>query len=202
MYKTISGLATAIILVVLSVRYLDLGIATLIAEHMGRKFLFSHGVSNLPDQLLIFVIVASTFCWSGYFFLAHRGIYDRRSLFCQITGTSLPLAFAAKGILKWAFGRTDTRMWLTEPNLYAFHWFHGGQGFQGFPSGHMLVLTPLFLALIDFFPRHRLPVLVAWSGLGLALMITEYHFLGDVLAGACFGFLVHFGAKRYFTSRG
>ncbi|MBY0577630.1 MAG: phosphatase PAP2 family protein [Burkholderiales bacterium] len=197
MYKALFLAAT--ILIALCVQYLDIGIATFIAEHTGAKFLFGQTVSSLPDLLFVIVIVASAYCWLGYFRFARRGIENRLTRSFQIAGTSLPLAYIAKDILKWVFGRTETRTWLTEPDLYAFHWFQGGPHFQGFPSGHMLVFTPLFLALWDYCPRLRLPVIFAWTGLALALMITEYHFLGDVLAGSCLGILVHLGARRYFT---
>lgn len=194
-------LLAAIILTALCIRYLDLGIASFIAEHMGTKFLFSHRVSSLPDLLLAFVAGVSVFCWTCYWLLSRRGIDDRRTLYCKIAGTSLPLAYFAKDILKWIFGRTDTRLWLTGPDLHAFHWFHGGGDFNGFPSGHMLVLTPLLFAIGEFCPRSRIPVWLAGCGLAFALLITEYHFLGDLLAGTCLGLLLHLGVKRFYTGR-
>lgn len=197
MYKTVSGLA-AILLIAFCVRYLDVRLAYAILEFTGRDFQFSHHLSSLPDMLLLTVIAVSAFSWAGHFLLSRKGISDRRTFLFQVLGTSLPVAYAAKELLKWLFGRVNTRFWLTDPHAYAFHWLHGGQGFQGFPSGHMLVLTPLFLALWNFSPRIRPFALTMWIGLAAALMITEYHFLGDVLAGGYAGFLIHDATRRHF----
>jgi len=131
-----------------------------------------------------------------YFYLASRNIYDRRTLFCRVTGTALPLSFIMKTILKWLFGRIETRTWLSDKSLYGFHWFAGTEGFQGFPSGHMLVFTPLFLALWHFYPRYRLHCGVVWFCLGVALITMEYHFLSDVLAGAYIGAIVYLTLSR------
>lgn len=188
---------SAVALTVISMHFLDFRIASFVLDHAGRRLLLGRNVSSLPDGLLLTVIIASTLSWTGYFPLSRRGIADRRTRFFKLIGISLPVAFAIKSLLKWVFGRMDARVWILRPDEYAFHWFHGGQGFQGFPSGHMLVFTPLLLALWDFYPRYSMIFLLAWVGLALALMATEYHFLSDVIAGAYLGFLVYVGTRRY-----
>ncbi|HQT26232.1 MAG TPA: phosphatase PAP2 family protein [Burkholderiales bacterium] len=198
MNKLVSSLVAAVLVIAVSVRYFDLRIAHFILEYTGRDFQFSHAISGMPDMLLVIVIALSMFSWTGYFLLSGKGISDRRTLLFQVLGSSLPAAYAAKDLLKWLFGRVNTRLWLAEPDAYAFHWFHGSQDFRGFPSGHMLVLTPIFLALCHFSPRFRLPALILWLGMAAALMVTEYHFLGDVIAGGYAGFLIHYAADRYF----
>jgi membrane-associated phospholipid phosphatase len=96
-----------------------------------------------------------------------------------------------KMILKWIFGRTEAHNWLFHPERYGFHWFAGSEGYLGFPSGHMMVFTPLFLALWDFFPRYRVYYVTVWLFLGIALIVTEYHFLSDVAAGIYVGILIY-----------
>ncbi len=184
---------SALLLVLICVNFLDIPLAETIARIMGRNFLHSQVISNLPD-LLLGVTVLSTFaCWAGYFLLARRNAPMATRF--MASGISIPLAFAAKSILKWIFGRTDTRTWLTgTPD--SFHWFQGGRNFEGFPSGHMLVFTPIFLLLLEVFPKLRLPILGAWLALGAALLLTEYHFPGDVLAGAFIGILLDYAAKN------
>jgi membrane-associated phospholipid phosphatase len=185
----------AFIAIMLCIQLLDLPLAAWVARYMG-----SHaphlGTSDIPDLLLISVVILTSLSWMGYFYLVRLNIHDRRTLFCQVTGTVLPLSFGMKTVLKWAFGRTETRAWLSDPSLYGFHWFAGTKGLQGFPSGHMLVFTPLLLALWHFYPRYRLYYGVIWSGLGIALLVTEYHFLGDVVAGACVGVLAYLVVRR------
>lgn len=171
-------------------RLLDLPLAAWIAEYLMTYAPYVK-TSEIPDLLLITVAILTSLSWMVYFYLAHRNIHDQRTLFYRVMGTVLPLSFGVKTVLKWIFGRTETRTWLSDPSLYGFHWFNGTEGFQGFPSGHMLVFTPLFLALWYFYPRYRLYYGIVWFCLGIALITTEYHFLSDVLAGAYIGAVVY-----------
>ncbi|HEY0267726.1 MAG TPA: phosphatase PAP2 family protein [Methyloradius sp.] len=179
--------AIASVLVVLCVQLLDIPLAIWIAENLG-IYAPHLKTSNIPDTLFFIVVVFSILSWMAYFSLKRRNIYDRRTLFFRLTGTLLPLSFALKILLKWVFGRVDTRIWLAYPNHHhGFHWFAGVGSFQGFPSGHMLVFTPLLIACWQFYPRYRFYYVFLWIALGVGLITTEYHFLGDVLAGALIG---------------
>lgn len=182
-------------LIVLCMLLLDLPLAAWIAGYL-RSYAPYVKTSNIPDLLLLFVLILTSLSWMVYFYLVRRNIHDRRTLFCRVTGTVLPLSFGMKTVLKWVFGRTETRTWLSDPSLYGFHWFAGTEGSQGFPSGHMLVFTPLFLALWHFYPRYRPYYGVVWFCLGAALITTEYHFLSDVLAGAYIGVVVYLTVSR------
>ena len=181
----------ASILLVLCVQWLDIPLAIWIAENLG-IYAPHLKTSSIPDTLFLIVFVFSIFSWVSYFYLKRRNIYDKRILFFRLTGTLLPLSFALKILLKWIFGRLDTRVWLAYPNHhYDFHWFAGIGSFQGFPSGHMLVFTPLLIALWQFYPRYRFYYILFGVILSLGLIATEYHFLGDVLAGALIGAVLY-----------
>ena len=194
--KLLYGTVVVIVLTALCVVGLDVQVAEFILLRTGRAFLFSHTVASLPDLLLATVIAVCSASWAGYFLLVQKGTSDRSTRLFRVLGTALPIAFVAKGVLKWIFGRVDTRTWLVHPETYSFHWFHGGVNFQGFPSGHMLVFTPLFLAMWNYSPRLRPVVLAGWLGLAVALLVTEYHFLGDLIAGSYLGYLIYFGVDR------
>lgn len=185
----------AFILIVLSMQLLDFPLAAWIAEYLGGYAPYLK-TTNIPDPLLILVVILTSLSWGAYFYLVRRNIHNQRSLFFCVTGTVLPVSFGMKTILKWLFGRTETRTWLSDPTSYGFHWFAGTEGSQGFPSGHMLVLTPLFMALWYFYPRYRLYYAAVWVCLGAALLTTEYHFLSDVLAGAYIGAIVYLAVRR------
>src|SRR5262249_33013519 len=57
-------------------------------------------------------------------------------------GLSIIVASAIKGELKFIFGRTWPETWvgnnpsLIRDGVYGFHFFHGGRGYDSFPSGH------------------------------------------------------------------
>jgi membrane-associated phospholipid phosphatase len=181
----------ALILVILAIYLLDIPLASWIA-----KFPMGHSpharYSNIPDSLFTTVVILASLSWMAYFYFVRQQIHNQHRQFCRVIGTVLPLSFGIKTVLKWLFGGIETRTWLSNPGQYGFHWFAGKDGFQGFPSGHMLVMTPLFLALWHFYPRYRLQYGVIWFSLGATLILTEYHFLSDVLAGAYIGALLYF----------
>ena len=185
----------AFALVALCMRFVDLPLAAWISGHL-RTYGLDEDNPKVPDLLLITVTIMTSLSWIVYFSLVRRNIHDRRTVVCQVMGTVLPLSFALKTVLKWLFGRTETRAWLADPGMPGFHWFAGKEGLSGFPSGHMLVYTPLFLALWHFYPRYRSYYGLAWFGLGVALIATQYHFLSDVIAGAYIGALLFLGVRR------
>ena len=106
----------------------------------------------------------------------------------------MPASFVVKTVLKSVFGRTSTRHWIYYPNhpsLNELHWLQGkGLRLTGFPSGHMAVFTAIALVTVRYYPGSRT---VCWSlltALALALILTDYHFVADVIAGAYVGFIV------------
>ena len=199
MKNLIWGTLAATLLTLLSIRYWDRPVAEYILEHLGRRFLFGARASSMPDLLVGTAATVSAICWSGYFLLSRKKISDNRTLFFKILGTSLPIAFVLKDILKWIFGRVDARFWLAQHQDLSFHWFQGERHFNGFPSGHMLVFTTIFFALWGFMPRARSLFLLGWLSLAAALLLTEYHFLADVIAGSFLGYLVHAGTSRLYS---
>jgi membrane-associated phospholipid phosphatase len=157
---------------------------------------------DVPDFLGELTAVLTAISWIGYFLRARLGIYDCHTLFLKSVAVALPWAFAAKTFAKLIFGRINTRIWVADSSLAdGFHWFAGGGAYNGFPSGHMAVLTPLFVAIWCCYPRFRMLCVAGLTGLGLALIATGYHFLSDVIAGTYLGLLVYFGSYRWSSRR-
>jgi membrane-associated phospholipid phosphatase len=189
-------LAIAVVtLVVLSTRLVDLPLAGWIAENLRSHALYGK-TAHIPDLLPAIVLALLCLSWIGYFLSARRNTRGRCTHFCYVMGTVLPFSLAAKMVLQRLFGRIEARVWLSDPDSYGFHWFHGTGSFRGFPSGHMLVFTPLFLVLWHFYPRYRLLYGIMWLGLAAALIATDYHFLSDVIAGAYIGTVVYLVVMR------
>jgi len=192
--KAVFSTVAALILVVLSIHLLDLPLAAWFAERQWAHAMHA-AVSKVPELSYVVAILTSV-SWIVYFYLGREDTLGSSRHLCLLTGTTLPLSFGVKTVLKWVFGRTETRTWLKNLSPDGFHWFAGKQGYLSFPSGHMLVLTPLFLALWHFYPRYRVYSALVWCCLGAALIATDAHYLGDVLAGAYFGAVVYLATTR------
>lgn len=111
---------------------------------------------------------------------------------------SVAIAIFIKDVLKTVFGRYWPTTWIqNNPSLihdhaYGFHWFHQGAIYRSFPSGHTTVAAAFMMSLWLAFPHSW------WRWLGvyvlitvvLGLLINNYHFIGDCIAGAWIGCVV------------
>lgn len=101
-----------------------------------------------------------------------------------------------KNGLKWVFGRPWPVGWRgEEPSLvrtgdYAFHWFAGGAANSSFPSGHMAAAAAVLGVLWIYCPRLRVTCVALMILVAAGLLVSNFHFVGDVLAGAFTGISV------------
>jgi membrane-associated phospholipid phosphatase len=101
-----------------------------------------------------------------------------------IAGCSSLLAFEANDtILKVIFGRQNPTAFLYQPTNHLFNFLRGDEH-SSFPSGHMVMATAFAVVIIRLHPRTA-PLLIALLCLGaLALLIGDWHFASDIVAGA------------------
>ncbi len=195
--KALSGIfAICTVLMVSGLFSLDMRLARFISEQVGTAFLLSEPISNMPDLILPLVCIITGTSWAALLYMRRKSVQGSLVGFFEYMGSALPLAFLLKSILKWIFGRTNTRFWLLHPHQLAFHWFQGGGNDASFPSGHMVIFTVLMLGIGRNFPKLRPLCMGALLILALALLITQYHFLSDIAAGVCVGMLADMLARR------
>src|SRR5579872_537042 len=106
---------------------------------------------------------------------------------------SISTAFFMRTGFKILFGRYWPATWignnpsLLKDNAYGFHFFHAGSAYESFPSGHSMTVFATATAVWHLFPKWR------WCALFVSLMEVigllgmNYHFLGDIVAGALIG---------------
>lgn len=179
----VSG-ALLVPLVVFCVLYLDIPLALFVRDCLYANRKWAATTANLPDLLLMVVLLSTFGSCCLYLFRSRKGIFDQETLLAKEVLWLAPASYLVKALLKLVFGRSNTRYWLENPGLYGFHWFQMKTGCDGFPSGHMLVIMALLAALWRFYPKTRPLGMVLATLLGAALIATNYHFLSDVIAGA------------------
>jgi membrane-associated phospholipid phosphatase len=101
-----------------------------------------------------------------------------------------------KTYLKIVFGRTWPESWMgphisfIRDGAYGFHPFHGGPAYTAFPSGHIAAICAIVFVLWACYPKFRpfyaLFVLVT----AVALVVSNLHFVSDVIAGVFLGISV------------
>jgi membrane-associated phospholipid phosphatase len=179
---------SVLLFIITSIRYFDAEIAVRIMNFI-KSFHTLHTVTdNIPDILLPLVGIATILLWSIYLYRWYKKKYGRKSQFLQLAATALPVVYLLKSFFQIAFGRTSVRVWLIQGQPLEFDWFNGFVS-GSFPSGHMTVFAAFGTAVLIYYPQYRWLVLTMLISLGIALIATDYHFLSDVIAGACLGFI-------------
>ena len=111
------------------------------------------------------------------------------------------VATVLKEELKFLFGRTWPETWVANnpswihDGVYRFEPLHGGRGWAAMPSGHMTIITAPCTVLWLLAPRIWRWL---WAALILAvavgLIASDYHFVGDMIAGTFLGWACGIGA--------
>lgn len=187
----IVALATAI-----SVAWIDLPLARLVARELGQGSTRFVVQTQYPDLLDVFVAIVTAGGWAGYVVLRRKHMGTRLVCCLQVIGTAVPFGYTAKDLLKAVFGRVNTRYWMHHPHHVEFHWLHASDQFFGFPSGHMTVFSAFAFTLMHYYPRLRPWGWAVVLSLAAALIFSEYHFLGDVIAGTYIGYLAFVAGRE------
>jgi membrane-associated phospholipid phosphatase len=190
--KIITSFLLVILLITCSYYFLDARVALFVSKAWMSNGQLATYSENIPDFLFTIVCIITGTAWIADCYLAHKGVHNMHARFFQLVAITVPLTFFLESTLKYVVGRINTRFWLDHPNIKEFRWFHGVGDYNGFPSGHMAVFTVLVIALCRFYPRYRSAFFGFLSFLALALIATDYHFLSDIIGGACLGWIVHF----------
>ena len=64
---------------------------------------------------------------------------------------------------------------------------HGGDAYHSFPSGHMAKTCAVIAVLWILYPKWRWVYVFIVSAVAAGLVLTNLHFLSDVVAGAFVG---------------
>jgi len=150
-------------------------------------------LAGIPNPTVLASLVA--FLLLGFLHLAKRPLI-RVEQVALVSSSSVLIGETIKDVLKWAFGRPSPDLWTMSNSsaigsqAYQFHWFHGIAPFNSFPSGHMTALTAFIAVLWMHYPRFRVFYAALCLSVAAALIAFNFHFLGDVIAGAMLGTMV------------
>ena len=177
------------VLVPLTVLLLDRTVSSWVAETTRGMAIFIT-LTRISEVLLgtsTVVLIGAGFAW----LLGWRPGRAGRTV--VVACLAVFVSWSVKEELKYAFGRTWPETWTNNnpswirDGVFGFFPFHGGSGWASFPSGHTTVIAAAMMVMACAYPRLRLlwalPVLLVAVG----LIGADYHFLGDIVAGAYLG---------------
>jgi membrane-associated phospholipid phosphatase len=172
-----------------SYAWFDRPIAFLVHEQLEQPAL----LTQLPRISEWLVIAASgVFVLLGLRGLTGRPL-SRLEAVILMCGLSIIVAAALKNELKFIFGRTWPETWINNnPSLirdgvYGFHFFRSGRAYESFPSGHTAAVCAAMSVLWLCYPRWRALYAVVVGLVVVGLLGSDFHFLGDIVAGGFVG---------------
>jgi len=186
------ALVAVVCLVAACWAWLDRPVALFVHAH--RLFEFGRAtfrpLTHIPDPLIPLGTIA--FVVLGLRAAAGRPLTKFYSLVI-VCCFSVITTETVKNGLKWLFGRPWPDSWRGHgPSLigngdYKFHWFNGGDVYNSFPSGHMAASMAVLSVMWMYYPRARPVCVIIAVLIALGLVGSNFHFVGDVLAGAFVG---------------
>jgi membrane-associated phospholipid phosphatase len=184
-------LLSGAVLIALCVFVLDRPIATFSHDVLQRPFV-AVLITRLADIRICFALAVGTLLVAGVFRM-NGGWFGPLWNIALAAALSMLLAIVAIILLKYACGRLWPETWVQHNpswisnHAYAFVPFHGGEGWGSFPSGHTARVTAPFAVLWQRVPSLRLVWALPPLVIALALVASNFHFLGDCVAGAYVG---------------
>src|SRR5664279_137562 len=96
-----------------SIRFLDEKIAMGVMRLLRSNRVLHSATADIPDTLLYLVCISTAVMWLAYIILRTRNKGSNELLrFLQLAATAVPVSYLLKSVLQFAFGRTNTRLWL------------------------------------------------------------------------------------------
>jgi membrane-associated phospholipid phosphatase len=192
-FEQIKALILTVLLVAVSCCYLDRELSLLFAKITWNNKSLARSISVIPDSLFFIAVSTGSLSMIIHLYRVAKAKLDATTSFFLLLATAVPFSYVAKTWFKFVFGRVDPQQWLLAPQLYGFHWFVG-LNFQAFPSGHMTVFATLAAVVWRYYPRYLVGCRLLLLLLAAALLVTNVHFLSDIIAGAYLGWLVEMAA--------
>lgn len=191
----LTGLALCTVAVGVCVAYVDRSLALFFDAHIRHTNLWIW----LDVALFPFVaIVGAAFifqCACGVWLIAGHQLqaWTEIPFLCSWSAIA---GVASEIILKRIFGRGWPDPTFIQNHLYGFRFLHAGWHWDSFPSGTATVSAAILAVLWILRPRWRVPGVVVVFFLMAAVVVMNYHWLSDVIAGGFLGLSVGWSTVR------
>ena len=176
------GLAVTCVAVLATSLWIDRPVAYLFHSLVGRPRILialrqTPGLFEPVAALAVAILIARR--------VASRSV-GRPDIVLLLVSLSAVIGLALKAPLKFMFGRAWPQT-LFRHDIYGFYPFQTNAAFGAFPSGHMAAICAALSVLWVYYPRFRWFYLVVAILSAAGLVAANYHFVGDVIAGAFLG---------------
>lgn len=187
-FMTWVGLLLCLALVAICMAWIDRPLALFFSAHTAQSNFANFLDPLITPRKLMLAAVVLVALGSGVQALRGRELteWPRVLLACV---ASAAVAVAVEIALKHVFGRGDPYPTYLRDHAYGFHFLHGGLGWATFPSGTATVSFALAATLAGY-PRLCIAAYVVATLLSVLVVVLNYHWLSDIIAGAFLGITI------------
>jgi membrane-associated phospholipid phosphatase len=192
------------VLVTLCYFFVDRPVAFFVHNHGINRFVVLEWMTYSPIALehaapVVLVLAAIRLAW---------GPLTRLETTLFAAAVNLAVTLALKNELKIVFGRYWPETWthdnqsLISNDAYGFHPFHEGSAYGSFPSGHTARICAVVSVVWIAYPGWRWLCVLAAGSVVVGLVGMDYHFVGDIIAGAFLGSITGMYTAHFFRLDG
>ena len=183
------ALVATVIVTIGCVAWVDRPVADFVEQHLRHTTFWTVlTIALLPISLVVFAALLFLL-GCGAWMLSGRQL-ARWTRVPLLGSWATMWAIAAEIICKRILGRGWPDPTYTQEHLYGFHWLHGTPHWDSLPSGTAAISCAILAVLWTQTPRWRAGGFVIVALLNLAVIVTNYHWVSDVIAGAFLGFSI------------
>lgn len=189
------ALALSVLAVAVCIVYVDRPIADFVEVHV-RHSEFCNWLMFAIRPLDLVVLSALLFLFGcGLWAMSGRELrsWTETPLLCS---WSAMWAVAADIIFKHIFGRGWPDPTYIHDHLYGFHLLRGSPHWDSFPSGTAAISVAIVSVLWIRNPRWRIPGMLIVFLVSGAVVMANYHWLSDVIAGSFLGATIGWSTVR------
>ena len=178
--------AATAIAVVVCIAYLDRAVADFVDGHLRHTTLWVWIESALAPLDLTVAMALLFLLGCGIWTRSGRALtsWTRTPRLCSWAAM---WATVASFIFKRIFGRAWPDPAYVQYHLYGFRLLHGAPHWHSFPSGTAAISVAIVSVLWMLMPRWRAPGILIAALLSVAVVVTNGHWVADVIAGIFLG---------------
>lgn len=190
--RSLFALALCAVLVVTCYAFVDRPVATFVHAHDLHRFAALRWLTLPPPIIQEWAPVALVALAARRAF----GPFTPCERVILAASVCIIVADQFRQSLAYVFGRYWPTTWIHDnpsyirDGAYGFHLFHGGEAEASFPSGHTTRMAAMTAAVWGTYPGPGRILALASIAVAVGLVGMNYHFVGDVVAGAFLGGIV------------
>jgi membrane-associated phospholipid phosphatase len=166
--------------------FVDRPVADYVQTHLRQTALFDWMTRALGPLPVVLILALVFLLGAGCCALDGRALssWTQAPLLCS---WSVVWSLSATTVLKHIFGRSSPDPLYVVRRIDEFHWLHGGPGYEAFPSGTTAITAAILSVVWIRVPRLRTLCGLLFAFVSSALVITNGHWVADVLGGGFLG---------------